>query len=361
MNVSPASIARIVLLISFGVTASVTASAVVPTLFSLPEPRPGCDTPVRWSLGDVDPRFPLGRKDFLSTVFQAEAVWESAIGRDLFLYDPSASFVVTTLFDERQMMTYDNRELESRLERYEETSASLSTDYEALRAVYERDSAILRTRIAEFERDLRVYNRTVAKVNATGGADEDLFEELEDEKDDLADEEERINDEIGRLDDLAAEMNDLADRLNTETHSVNERIRSFQEAYGDPRPFVQGLYDPEDGSITVYQFEETEDLRLVLAHEFGHALGIDEHVEEDPTAVMYFLMEKQDVDSPALSPGDMLAYGQACPPRIPSARERLVRYLVSTPLGEFRLSEAFALLSGTGNVSAENLSPSEAS
>lgn len=345
-HLSPHRVLRIVALLLFGVAATRTASAFFPTFFSLPEGRPGCDTPIRWRLGDVDPRFPLGEKDFLRAIFEAEAIWERQLGTDLFLYDPSADFVVTTEFDGRQEMTYDSRTLEERIAEYEETAGTLSARYEALRDRYERDTAALRTRIDAFERDLREYDRDVSRVNRSGGADPDEYEALEDRKEDLEKEQSAITAEADRLDAVVADINALADRLNAETETVNGQVTDFRETYGEPEPFVQGLYDPESRSITVYQFEHEEDLRLVLAHEFGHALGIDDHVEDDPSALMYFLMDGQDILDPHLRQGDIDAYRTACPARAVSTREILVSYLVETPWEDIRFDKAYAILSG---------------
>jgi uncharacterized coiled-coil protein SlyX len=343
----PHELARFVFLVFLGAVAILLASGLSSILFSLRDPRPGCETPLQYRIGEVDPRFPLGERAFRLAIFQAEAVWEDALGRDILQYAPGSDFLVTTAFDERQKMTYDSRVLESRIAEYEETAETLSERYEAQKTRYDRDKAALERRIADFETDLRDYNQDVSHVNARGGATEKEFEDLEEAKEHLEDEQEAISDEADRLNAVAAELNEIAIRINTEVADVNAEVASFRETYGDPQPFVQGLYDPKVPSITIYQFERMEDLRLVLAHEFGHALGIDTHVESDPSALMYYLMDGQDIVNPSLTTADIAAYtGEACPPRTVSTRERIVRYLVSRPLADIRLSELLPLFSG---------------
>ncbi len=339
----PSELARLVALVFSGAVAVFVVSAAMPALLRLPDPRPGCETPIRYRFGVIDPRFPLGEGAFRKATIQAEAVWESALGRDILRYDPTADFVVTTEFDGRQQMTYDSRTLENRIAEYETTAETISAQYDTRKATYEHDKTALESRIAEYETGLRNYNRDVSQVNARGGATEEEFEELKDAKESLEDKQEAISDEADRLRVLAAELNALAARLETETADVNAEVTSFRETYGEPQPFVQGLYDPNVPSITIYQFERQEDLRLVLAHEFGHALGIGEHVEDDSSALMYYLMDGQDVLHPALTAADIEAYtDQACRARTETLRERIVRSLVETPVDGLSLNTLFS-------------------
>jgi len=343
----PSETIRLVSLVFWGSVSVFVVSAAMPSLFRLPDPRPGCEAPIRYRIGTVDPRFSIGDTDFRRTVFEAESVWERAIGKDILLYDPTGDLLVTTLFDERQMMTYDSRALEERIAEYEKTAGTLSERYDVRRVAYERDKAALEERIADFEADLRAYNRDVSRVNTQGGATEEEFGALEDRKESLADEQEEISDETDRLNGIVADLNVLAARLDTETTDVNAEVAGFRETYGEPQPFVQGLYDPNAPSITVYQFEREEDLRLVLAHEFGHALGIDEHVENDPSAIMYYLMDGQDVLHPTPKSDDIAAYAdQACPIRTETLRERIVGYLVEAPRSELSLEGILRVVAG---------------
>lgn len=330
-------IVRLSALLLFGVSAIATAYRFGPIVFSLPAARPGCDTPIRWRLGDTDSRFPLDRNAFLRTVFEAETVWERQIGKDLFVYDPTpdTALVVANLFDDRQAMTYETRDLEQDIDRYRKTAVDLKEDYSGLRTTFEKRKAALDKRIVAFERELNDYNRDVARVNDRGGADANTYEALEDRRSDIEKERIAIDQESDRVGALAEQVNDAAGTLNEATDAVRQNIADYRRTYGEPTPFIQGLYDSAGPSITVYQFEHGNDLRLVLAHEFGHALGIEEHVPDDQGALMYAMMGGQDLDNPTLSPGDIAAYEAACAAKPESKRDAIVRYLVSTPPHEF--------------------------
>ncbi|NTW89506.1 MAG: matrixin family metalloprotease [Candidatus Moranbacteria bacterium] len=311
-----------------------TALFFAPDMFSLQDGRPGCDTPIHWRLGDVDSRFPLDRDAFLRTVIRAEGLWEQPLGKELFVYDPDASFVITTFYDDRQKMTYDTRNLEKKIDQYNRSAETLRDAYDAKLSAFERDQEALSHRMREFESDLSAYNADVSRANASGGASPETYDALEKKRKKLEKERSAINKESERLGKMADEVNATAGKLNIQTASVQQNLTEYRRKYGEPKPFIQGLYEAPLTSITIYQFEGKDDLRLVLAHELGHALGIDEHVQDDQSAIMYAMIGGQDLENPTLTQGDEAAYETACPAEPESGRDALVRYLIETPFSE---------------------------
>jgi hypothetical protein len=330
---------RLAFLCALGGVSIGTASFFSPDTFSLRPGRPGCDTPIHWRLGEVDSRFPLDRNEFLASAIHAEAIWEQQIGKELFVYDPDASFVITTAYDERQKMTSDTRKLEQTIDRYNASAESLKTVYDSKKSVFERDQTALTRRVRTFENALSKYNTDVSRSNNTGGATQETYASLEKRKKKLEKEREAINGESDRLQKTAENINATAGKLNSQTITVQKNLDEYRRKYGEPQPFIQGLYESPLTSVTVYQFEGKDDLRLVLAHELGHALGIEEHVQDDQGALMYAMMGGQDLTNPSLAQGDIDAFEKACAAEPESARDALVRYLVMTPLGEVSFKE----------------------
>lgn len=300
-----------------------------PMLFVLPPDRLGCDAPIHWSLGSVDSRFPLSPNKFRSTAFEAEQIWEETLGRDIFVFNNSASFQLKTVFDDRQKMTYENQKLDKTIEEYESMSESAKKQYDSLQAQYKKLKSEYDALAQEFRKDLAAYEKEVTKWNKSGGAPDDIYEDLAKEKEDLEKKADMLNDMSAEINELVKKINSLAEKVNSQNSNINEQIETFREKYGEPKAFIQGLYDPNANDITIFQFQDQNDLRLVIAHEFGHALGIQEHVS-DPTALMHFLMDQQDILNPKLSQEDIDAYATACPARNFSILEKLKRYLVLT-------------------------------
>ncbi|HWQ60282.1 MAG TPA: matrixin family metalloprotease [Candidatus Fimivivens sp.] len=311
-----------------------TALFVAPDIFHLPESRPGCDAPIYWSLGNVDLRFPIDQHTFLLTALEAARLWNDRTGKELLVYDPQASFSVVTVFDDRQRKSYAAQSLQETVDRFQKDAETLKKTYESLRVTFERDQTTLSAHLRSYQDQLASYNDDVSRVNAKGGASADEFESLEKMRKKLSREQESLTYESDRVSAEAARMNAIAAKLNTGTASVNGSIRAYRQKYGDSQPFIEGLYESPLRSITVYEFNGTDDLRLVLAHEFGHALGIENHVEHLPSAVMYAMMGEQDVDHPALTDADLTAYEAACPAEAEAPRDAFVRYLVTTPYSE---------------------------
>ncbi len=311
----------------------------LPILLRTSPPRLGCEAPIPYSIGNIDPRFPLDKDAVRKTAREAEAVWEQSLGKDVLAYDPEAAFSIVAIFDERQKMSGEANDLRHSIDSYEKTSTAVEKKHEKLLADYRAKAKNFEARVKRFNEALVAYSAEVEKWNQEGGAPEEEYAKLEEKRKELEQEEREIKRESAALEKLADTTNGLADTLKSQADTVNDNIAKFKERYGEPRPFVQGLYTPPLQSIEIFQFEGKDDLRLVIAHEFGHALGIEEHVGND-RSLMHYLMGGQDLLSPRLTEEDIAAYKVACPDRNFSLRERMVRYLRDTPLQEMDFLDA---------------------
>ncbi len=334
---------RIILLLFFGVSVISTAITLSPHLFTLSPDRPGCDAPIPYRIESSDPRFPLDSETFRNGAFEAEAVWERGLGKDLFMYDPGAPLVIRTEFDDRQKMTYEAKDLEKRISTYETEAGKLDREYDAAVSKYEKESAAFKKKADDFNRKLADYNEDVKEWNASGTGTHEEYDALEKRREKLEKEEDELVTMSERIDRLAKNANDLAGKLDKSATDINKNIGIFKERYGEPKPFVQGLYDPSIPSVTVFQFEDRDDLRLVLAHELGHALGIEEHTESE-SSLMHYLMGGQNLEHPALSAEDANAYVAVCPTRNLSKRELFIRALVLTPIEDMSAWDILSIL-----------------
>ncbi|TSD01920.1 MAG: peptidase M10A and M12B matrixin and adamalysin [Parcubacteria group bacterium Athens0714_25] len=330
-------------LIFFGAVAINALTLRLPSIFEISPSRLGCEQPIHWSLGEIDSRFPLDTKQFRQAAFEAEKIWEDALGKDVFVFDPQSSFQIKTEFDQRQQMTYEAQDLEKNIGAYEKESDLLEKNYQTLKIRYEQQMAQFETLKKEFEKKLKEYNKDVADWNSGDRTSSKEYEKLQEEEKELQNLQENLQEKTEEVNKTADELNALAQKLNIKTADVKKVIETFKEKYGEAKPFVQGLYYPPLQGITIFEFKEKEDLRLVLAHEMGHALGIEEHIKDNPASLMYYLMDQQDIENPSLTQQDIQAYSSACPSLTLSPLEKFKRYLILTPWKEMKLSEIFNL------------------
>jgi len=208
-----------------------------------------CITPIAYSLGTFDTQFGLSREDFLARVKDASEVWSKALGKELFVYDPKGKLVVNLIYDKRQEMVNQNEVLKSSAESIKDSAAAIKTEYTELQK--------------EYEAKLQEYNKH--KTEST-----------------------RI--EINRL---ADEINSRIKDYNVLVGEINSKVNIINKSAG--LEFDEGEYisDSKGERIDIYEFTGKLDLKRVLAHELGHALGLG-HVENQDSIMYYLNKSKND-------------------------------------------------------------------
>ncbi len=251
----------------------------------------------------------MGKEDFLPQVLEAEKLWEKSANRDLFTYTESEGIPVNLVFDERQERANEEAEYRDVLESKEDMSDSVKDNYESLLKEYESLKKKYESRVSTYEAKLATYNREVSMWNEKGGAPQNIFKELEETKRELAREVDSLNTLSKQLNVIVQQMNTLGARGNSLISDYNEVVEEYNDRFSEGGEFTQGDYQAQ--VINIYQFDSIDELIIVLAHEFGHALGIG-HVTEE-TSIMYHLMEKQTL-AIGVANEDVAALTLACSP-----------------------------------------------
>jgi hypothetical protein len=229
------------------------------------------------------------------------------VERELFVYDESSDFTIDFRYDDRQASAdseaMQRAELDTQQKKSEEIQKvvkEFQTQYDQLLATYNERANSYETRLAD-------YNAEVGTYNDRGGAPPDVYDRLEEERIALSVEVEELNRLSVELKTIVDKINELADQGNALVEEYNRRVTEYNEEFGFTHEFTQGDYQGD--AIHVYKFSNEAELVKVLAHEFGHALGID-HVEGS-TSLMYYLLENTGEVS-TLSSYDLTSYKMVC-------------------------------------------------
>jgi len=274
------------------------------------EQRPGCDYPLPYRISEVDERFRLGPVTLREIVDDSVSTWEAATGRDLFVYDAVADFTINLVFDERQSETLVRKRTSRRLSSTESSIRDGEAHVTSMVDSFETNRRDFELASTAYEERLAAYNADVAYWNQRGDISREARSRLDTERpqlramlDELESKRLALNQDAGYLNRLSAEHSQLVEHYNEGVDAINSLPATTVE-------FHSGVYQGD--KIEIYQFWNERDLKLVLTHELGHAIGIG-HLE--PTAaVMHFTRNdpKNAEQRVTLSAMDLDALARVC-------------------------------------------------
>jgi len=274
----------------------------------IPVAKP-CRTPLKYSIGSVDPRFNISTEKLKEILSAAENLWEKNSGLNLFDYDPTAELKVQFTYDERQQQTLEADQIETILNNLDEQRIGLDKQQSMLSKEYDKEFSLFKKAVDEYKKRLGEYNKNVSLWNSQTGTSEKEYAKLKKEEQALKEEMNGLGKKESDLNALAAKANTVIDQEKKVINTYNSAAITYKSKFGNAQEFEKGIFDPDAG-ITIYQFKEIADLELTLEHELGHALGIG-HVE-NPKSIMYYLIGEQNLDNPELTSEDMAALKNTC-------------------------------------------------
>jgi hypothetical protein len=268
-----------------------------------------CAQPIVYSIGSVDDRFGITRDQFAEAVSQAAHPWEETAGKALFRQESSGGMIINAVYDHRQEAWQKMKELGLKADQSKqsydalsEKHASLSLsmemrrkEYEALHSVYDRKREAYEAALKEAQKhgitpeEGRALDEAARSLNADG---------------------ETLNAKGEVLKETIMDFNAVVTVLNSLGRETNRVIDAFNQVGGTLEDeFDAGLYtrNASGEKIEIFAFEDMQDLKRLLTHELGHAIGL-EHVT-DSGSIMYYLNRSA---NEKLSPVDIAALRERC-------------------------------------------------
>jgi chromosome segregation ATPase len=322
-----------------------------------PIPR-DCRIPLKIKIDRVDYGFGRHIAELESDLKKVIEMWNHASGRPLleqigFRSDQKADVTLNFIFDERQAMMNEKRDVASKVKELNQLASDnheLNSELSSLNAAKSAHNARLRdydTRVdelnklgSEFENRLndllasleiarakvqrgsmstQRYNQLARKSRRQLQDIEIRRESLRAQAMKLESERTRLHEERQRLEAWRKQLNtkysvQIADTQNLEAEAerVNKQIKELNSKLkngfveGETRRVVQGgKMVPQE--ISIYEFHDEINLQRVLAHELGHALGLN-HVP-NAESIMYWQNAGRTV---ALTQEDLSALRMLC-------------------------------------------------
>ena len=130
----------------------------------------------------------------------------------------------------------------------------------------------------------------MAKWNQRGGAPASEYDRLKQTEAALEQQRQQVNALTSQVNKMVDELNTMVRKLNQLIAKLNLNVNKYNDI-GDQtgEQFEAGIYNQSSTStsISVYEFNNHQELVRLLAHELGHALGLDHTSNTED--IMYYL------------------------------------------------------------------------
>lgn len=258
------------------------------------------DGRVHYRIGHVDPRFGLSESQVKEISREASNIWQHGTGKDLFVEDDRSVLTINLIFDARQQQSNQRHEAQHQLQHQQAEQIKQTREYDNLKKQLRSEHQQLVTLQSNLEYRLNQYNQTVQSWNSLGKIDSGVRNQLKQQRQIIDQEQRNVQTAIEVYNQHVQQTNQKRQHINALVDQINQTVAEFNQRFS-PREFEKGQFNGKN--INIYEFDSLADLRLTIAHEMGHALGLQHN--NDPEALMYPLLKQQDLENFQLKQADL--------------------------------------------------------
>lgn len=252
--------------------------------------------PLTYHLATIAPQFGISESEAKTIVQDAAERWNAALNKPAIKIDPgTAGAVINFVFDYRQ--------------EYKNSLVSINGQYSELditKRKIDLEKNLLEVENSRLDKEYASLNSDIAYWNAKGGATGTKYTTLVARRKTYTIEVKAYD---KRYSTLRTEISAYNLRIVAYNKAITKTETTFKLAGGTSGENAVGLYEPKDRSITIYSYSDAQDLRFILMHELGHALGCAHATV--PSSIMYPVLTKaQNLENPMPTTEDLALLGK---------------------------------------------------
>lgn len=263
------------------------------------EVRYSSQQPLHYRIAEVDPRLNISQQQLIELSQQAAAIWQKDTGQNYFVYDAKADFVINMVFDERQIRSMQRTENLNQLEHEQKDWSNQNQQLQQLRNVLSDSNTQLESQKTQYQTQLQHYQQALERFKMQGSPTA-AFAVIQQQQQALQQLAAQLQTQISTHNQKLQQFNAQTEKSRQLHQQLVSSTEKFNQTF-KPQVLHKGQFTGKQ--IFIYEFSSIDDLRLTLAHEFGHALGL-KHTH-DPKSLMYPRIKEQDAKDFQLTNTDL--------------------------------------------------------
>ncbi|WP_171032806.1 matrixin family metalloprotease [Fodinibius saliphilus] len=271
-----------------------------------------CEKVLTYRIANIDEKYDISNSELKQVMRKVESLWEQSVQKELLQYKKEGEIGIHLIYGDEQQRSQNEKQLSRRIKTLDHRVELMRKSFNRLSKKYKEKSGEMEKALDKYNKAASKFNKKIEEWNKKGGIPRSKKSEVEQMQKDLKQLQRKGNRLKTAAESLRQRANAKSEQLNDLVDRQNEMIAEYNSRFSEVGRFDQGQYRVAGNQkrINIYQFGNRAELTAVLAHETGHALGLD-HVD-NPKSIMHAVMDKQNIFDLSLTKEDVSALRQRC-------------------------------------------------